>query len=112
MKPTFEKLCAAFHSEIWLDDALMNEWDVEMLGKFSGCDYKFVRGDKDHTLSIKIGTVEKSKRGKVLYHYDCDGYCKRLNTYSIPVVEHLLRPLKDLFLEKEYDGAVYNFEWE
>lgn len=63
---------------------------------------------------MKFGIVEKNKKGKTLYYFDCEGYCKRLlgNSYSIPVVEHLLRPIKDLFLQREYDDTVYSFVWE
>mmetsp|Transcript_40219 Transcript_40219/g.84473 ORF Transcript_40219/g.84473 Transcript_40219/m.84473 type:complete len:292 (-) Transcript_40219:62-937(-) len=114
VKPIFEKLCASFHSEDWLNNALDNEWDIGRLKYFSACDYKFGYSYKDGMISVKFGTVDKNKKGKALYYHDCDDYCKRLlgNSYSIPVVEHLLRPLKDLFLQREYDNADYKFVWE
>ena len=114
MEPVFEKVCASFHSEDWLINAVENDWDIEELGVFSTCHYKFVCTGKDPMVSVKFGTVEKNKNDKTLYYYDCEGYCKRLlgNSYSIPVVEHLLRPVKDLFLQQEYDDAVYSFPWE
>ena len=114
MEPIFDKLHTLFHSENWAEEALQNEWDIEELSSFSACNYKFAYSDKDQMVSIKFGTVEKNRKGKTLYYYDCEGYCKRLlgNTYSIPVVEHLLRPCKDLFLEKEYENARYDFVWE
>ena len=84
---------------------------------FSACSYKFVCDDKtvDPMVKVKLGTVEKNQKGKTLYYFDSEGYCKRLlgNSYSIPVVEHLLRPLKNLFQEKQYDeNASYEFSWQ
>ena len=93
---------------------ISNGWDLENLGLFSARRYKFVCTGKDQIVTLKLGTMEKNKNGKTLYFYDCDGYCKRLlgNTYSIPVVEHLLSSLRDVFLHKRYDNAVYRFRWE
>lgn len=111
----FEQLSVCFHSENWLQNALDNEYDLEEMSTFSARHYKFACSDtKDPTISVEFGTVEKNRKGKTLYYYDCEDYCKRLlgNTYSIPVVEHLLRPLKLLFLEREYNGAMYKFVWE
>lgn len=114
VKPIFEKLCASFHSEDWVNYAVDNEWDLEDMRRFSACNYKFAFCDKEQSVTLKFGTVEKNKKGKTLYYYDCEGYCKRVlgNGYSIPVVEHLLKPVKELFLEREYQNAEYNFAWE
>jgi len=112
----FEKMNESFHSEDWLENALQSGWCLESLGMFSACSYKFVCDDKavDPMVKVKLGTVEKNRQGKTLYHFNSEGYCKRLlgNSYSIPVVEHLLRPLKELFLEKHYDDASYQFSWQ
>lgn len=45
---------------------------------------------------------------KQKYFYDAEAYVKHLlgNGYSIPVVEHFLSPLKEIFAELEYDGYV------
>ncbi|KAL7543185.1 hypothetical protein ACHAXR_012598 [Thalassiosira sp. AJA248-18] len=110
----FEKLSDSFHSENWLEQSIDNG-SFEELSAFSGRQYKFVCGDKDDPMvRVKFGTVEKNSNGKTLYYYDCEGYCKRLlgNSYSIPVVEHLLHPIKDLFLQREYSDAEYSFVWE
>jgi len=114
--PIFQKMNESFHSEDWLENALQNGWCLESLGMFSACSYKFVCDDKtaDPMIKVKLGTVEKNQKGKTLYYFDSEGYCKRLlgNSYSIPVVEHLLCPLKELFLEKHYDeNASYQFSW-
>ena len=114
VEPIFEKICDSFHSEDWFENALESNWDVEELAKFSVCSYKFACSGEDKIVKAKIGTVEKNKRGKTLYYFDSEGYCKRLlgNSYSIPVVEHLLRPLKDLFLQNENNNEVYSYIWE
>ena len=111
----FDKLNVLFHSENWLDDLFMNKWDYDEIIEFSGRNYKFgCNNCNDPSVSVKIGTAEKNGKGNTLYFLDRDGYCKRLlgNGYSIPVVEHLMRPLKDLFSEKEYSNADYRFTWQ
>mmetsp|Transcript_516 Transcript_516/g.949 ORF Transcript_516/g.949 Transcript_516/m.949 type:complete len:222 (+) Transcript_516:1036-1701(+) len=114
VKEIFERVCESFHSEDWYENAIDNDWNLEHLGQFSARHYKFVFSDKDPMITVKLGTVENNKNGKTLYFYNCEGYSKRLlgNSYSIPVVEHLLRPLQDLFLQQEYDNAEYRFLWE
>ena len=86
--------------------------DFEMLTHYSGRDCKFVP-DRDGTVTIKVCTVEKSRTGKPLYYFDREEYAKRLigNSYSIPAVEHLLRPLQDIFHRKDYSEANYRFQW-
>ena len=114
MPSVFEKICASFHSEDWLENALQNGWDLDDIATFSACHYKFAYSGRDGSVSVKFGTVEKNNKGKPKYFFDQEGYCKRLlgNTYSIPVVEHLMRPLQDLFLQREHTDATYNFVWE
>lgn len=117
VKPIFDRLCESFTSEDWFENAVSNDWDIEKLQTFSARRYKFVHccDDGHPKLVLKIGTVDKSKDGRAsLYYYDADGYCKRLlgNSYSIPVVEHLLRPLSDLFMQREYPDAAYCFAWK
>lgn len=115
MPPIFDKICTSFQSENWYENALEKNWDPNDLGeKFSECQYKFACTDRDGSMSVKLGTVEKNSKGKPKYFFDQEDYCKRLlgNTYSIPVVEHLMRPLQKLFLQREYSDAAYNFVWE
>jgi hypothetical protein len=116
VKPIFDRLRESFVSEDWFEDAL-SHGDLEQLQTFSALNYKFVHccDDGHPKLLVKIGTVNKSKDGRAsLYYYDADGYCKRLlgNSYSIPVVEHLLRPLSDIFMQREYPDAAYCFAWK
>ena len=95
-------------------DALQEEDLQAELLKFSGYYYKFIATGGEPAIGVQLGTVAKSQKGLPLYYFDCDGYCKRLlgNAYSIPVVEHLLRPLRDLFCHKTYPNADYQFQWE
>jgi len=108
----FDKLEKAFLADDWLIEALDNGWDIEEIQNFSGSRYKFEFNGRG--LSLKVGTMDKNKNGDPLYYLNCEQYCKRLlgNGFSIPVVEHLLRPLKDLFLSKTYNDTSYNFVWE
>lgn len=79
---------------------LLIGWDIEELKVFSANGHP--------KLMLKIGSVDKSKAGGTsFYHYDADGYCKRHlgNSCSIPVVEHSLRPVRDLFMHQEYRDA-------
>ena len=43
-----------------------------------------------------------------------EDYAKHLlgNSFSIPVVEHLLTNLQDLFATRDYDGYNYHYRWE
>ena len=112
VEPIFEKMNESFHSEDWLENVLQSGWCLESLGMFSACSYKFVCDDKTADTMVKV--KEKNRKGKTLYYFDSEGYCKRLlgNSYSIPVVEHLLKPLKELFQEKQYDeNASHEFTW-
>ncbi|KAL3785919.1 hypothetical protein HJC23_008114 [Cyclotella cryptica] len=108
----FEKLEKAFLAEDWFKEALECGWDIEEIQNFSGRCYRFEFNGQG--LSLKVGTMDKNRRGDPLYYLNCEQYCKRLlgNGFSIPVVEHLLCPLKDLFLRKTYNDASYKFVWE
>jgi hypothetical protein len=50
---------------------------------------------------------------KTLIHYTEDEYAKRLigNTFSIPVLEELLKPLQNVFTKANYDGYDYQYAW-
>ncbi|KAL3788804.1 hypothetical protein HJC23_006257 [Cyclotella cryptica] len=108
----FEKLEKAFLAEDWFKEALECGWDIEEIQNFSGRCYRFEFNGQG--LSLKVGTMDKNRRGDPLYYLNCEQYCKRLlgNGFSIPVVEHLLCPIKDLFLRKTYNDASYKFVWE
>ena len=57
---------------------------------------------------IEYVIIHKSLSSNFLQH--CIG-----NGWSIPVVEHMLGKLKDLFpddMMKEYDGYTYKYPWE
>jgi hypothetical protein len=118
VKRIFERVEESFEAEDWFANAQEKVWDLDELLSLSARSYKFFKcSDSNETkLSLKLGTVEKLANDdtKSLYHYDSDGYCKRLlgNSYSIPVVEHILRPLCGLFLKKQYNNADYCFAWQ
>lgn len=118
VKRIFERVEESFQAEDWLTNADKNNWDFDELQSLSARRYKFILcSDSNETkLLLKLGTVEKLKNDdkKSLYYYNSDGYCKRLlgNSYSIPVVEHILRPLCDLFPLKKYSNADYCFAWQ
>lgn len=112
MSQIFDKLEKSFLADDWLTEALDNGWDIEEIQNFGGSKYKFEFNGQGFTL--KVGTMDKNKNGDSLYYLNCEQYCKRLlgNGFSIPVVEHLLRPLKELFLTKAYKDTSYKFIWE
>lgn len=119
VKRIFERVVESFQSEDWYANAIGKDFDE--LQSLSARNYKFFKfflsSDSNETkLLLKLGTVEKLANDdkKSLYHYDSDGYCKRLlgNSYSIPVVEHILRPLCGLFEQKKYSNADYCFAWQ
>lgn len=48
------------------------------------------------------------------YYFNAEDYCKHLlgNSFSIPVVEYLLRNLRKVFASREYEGFDYKYRWE
>jgi endonuclease III-like uncharacterized protein len=46
--------------------------------------------------------------------FSADEYAKHLigNSFSVPVVEHLLTHLKPLFASREYEGYSYKYRWD
>mmetsp|Transcript_22249 Transcript_22249/g.34247 ORF Transcript_22249/g.34247 Transcript_22249/m.34247 type:complete len:599 (-) Transcript_22249:360-2156(-) len=80
------------------------------LKMFSGKRFKFkLRGDD---VDILIDQPQQSK--KQISHFNKEDYSKHLlgNTFSIPVVEHLLKPLSEVFASREYDRYDYKYEWQ
>ena len=117
VKRTFERAEESFQAEDWLENAKRKDWDIDELLSFSARSYKWLKySDSNKPKLSKLGTVDKLAKDdkKSLYYFDSDGYCKRLlgNSYSIPVVEHILRPLCGLFLPKKYSNADYCFAWQ
>jgi len=45
--------------------------------------------------------------------FNASQYAKRLvgNAYSVATVEHILRPLRDIFACREYRNYIYDFPW-
>ena len=58
----------------------------------------------------------ENENGKKPIFFDEEEYCKHLlgNGWSIPVVQHILEPLKEIILDGKaivYEGFQYNFPW-
>jgi len=90
--------------------------DPELWHFADQCKFK-VKQKVDHPLfQIEISNPKEGKKNYT--YYNEEGYCKHLigNGWSIPVVEHLLQPLQDLFESEsffqQYYGYDYNFPWE
>lgn len=85
------------------------------LWHFVKCRYNFAPKSSEPFFEIKIGAPLEGK--KSLSFYNEKEYCKRLigNGWSIPVVEHLMKPLQKLFssesLLEDYEGYDYKFPW-
>ncbi len=100
------------HSEYWwIETYPLEKEDVETL---SGLGYKYESShDNSPVPNVKIAGLEVGRNGDALYHFNCEEYSKHLigNAFSIPVVQHLLAPLKEVFDSCEYDDAKYPFAW-
>lgn len=88
----------------------------ENLWHFVKCCYKFAPKNGDSPFfQIKISGPKEGK--KDLSFFDEQEYCKHLlgNAWSIPVVEHIMKPIQKLFagetLFKQYKGFDYIFPW-
>ena len=71
--------------------------------------------DHEYCLHLEMAPPGKSDAtGKPNSLYDCEKYKKRLigNAFSIPVLEHLLKPLCTLFASKKYRGYNYKYKWQ
>mmetsp|Transcript_2588 Transcript_2588/g.4979 ORF Transcript_2588/g.4979 Transcript_2588/m.4979 type:complete len:491 (-) Transcript_2588:471-1943(-) len=113
VKKIFNTVEKAMHSEYWwIETFPFDQEDVENL---SGLGFKYESSLEDNSPvpKIKIAGREVGSNGEVLYYFNCDEYSKHLigNAFSIPVVEHLLTPLKKVFESCEYDNANYHFAW-
>ena len=101
------KLQQCFLSPNWTLDADC----LNMSEDFSGLKYRFESSSTHPFFEVKLGAPQVSD--KTQYIFNADGYAKHLlgNAFSIPVVEHLLRPLKQLYAEREYEAFMYDFPW-
>jgi len=91
----------------WKDDLDKSLWHFSKKCKFKIEKFKDVPFFK-----IKISSPLETK--KDLYYFDEQEYCKHLlgNGWSIPVIEHVLKKLKDKSRNTQvYDGYEYDFPW-
>jgi hypothetical protein len=101
----FAAVTTAFRSSDWTD-TLVNE--ISWLFDFSGLKYHFVDYVKGQPFfQVKMPVPGKEDRFK------CDDYAKHLvgNAFSIPVMEHLLRPLQNIFAAQQYMNVNHEFPW-
>jgi len=105
----YDALTKAFMALDWTsDDDLIKEF--EWLHTFSGLKdmYSFGQYTKGPPwFELKLHVPETN------YYLNKEEYAKRLvgNSFSIPVVEHLLRPLQNIFASQEYNDVDYTWPW-
>jgi hypothetical protein len=93
------------------------EWKKTLEKKFhhfSECEFTFKKStldDKSVTNVLQISSELEQKEKP--YRFNFDQYGKHLigNSWSIPVVEELLSPLKDICEERQYENYNYRFYW-
>ena len=80
---------------------------------FANCDYRFEPKPHDQHYPYEIRISTQREQRKESYFLNCEKYSKRLlgNAWSIPVIEELLKPLKEICVERVYNGYDYNFPW-
>jgi len=102
-----------------LTQAMMVEFEAEATWKnklnkkyhhFTSRKYKFISKTEAPFMEIKMSTWSTNKNEDFL---TCEQYSKRLlgNGWSIPVIEHLLFPLQQIFPKREYADYNYVFPW-
>ena len=72
-----------------------------------------VKADGDHDLSLSLKMRPQGCGRKPIF-FDSEEYAKRLvgNAYSVPVMEHLLKPLQRMFRTRDYPAFQYEYPWE
>lgn len=78
------------------------------------CKFKFKPCNEAPFFQIELSSPIEGKQK--LSYFNAEQYCKHLigNGWSIPVVEHLLGKLPELFDQSslvQYDGYDYQFPW-
>ena len=105
LKDLFEKMTEAF---------VHPDWTTAMpeLAKFSGLPYSFKPQQTSPFFLLKAGPPLPHKQ-KTQYYFSSSEYAKHLigNAFSIPVMEHLLKPLTQLFASKQHEGYSYPYPW-
>ena len=101
----FQKITNAF-----LDAA----WDLNMpeMAEYSGLPYSYKVKSDPPFFELKAGPPMPEQQ-KTQYLFTVDGYAKHLigNALSIPVMVHLMAPLKELFDTRKYENFSYPFAW-
>ena len=101
----FGKLMQCSISPNWTLDADC----LDMSEDFSGLKYRFESSSTHQFFEVKLGAPQVSDETQ--YISNADGYAKHLlgDAFSIPVVEHFLRPWKKLYAERKYEAFTYDF---
>ena len=113
MKHIFQNIYKACTSHDWKHG--QSPENLIDLVEFSGVGmHKFAaRNDPEPGLVLKYAAPQRGKDGNLLYYFDEEEYSKHLlgNSFSIPVIEHLMSPLKEIFATRSYNDANYQFKW-
>ena len=91
----------------------------EKLHHFAG-NYHKNPGIDHHRLDIVEGQLllkmapPTRETSSIPDYFTDEQYCKHLlgMTYSVPVMEVLLKPLQDIFKTKEYQNYNYSYSWQ
>ena len=103
----------AFYPEFVQGESWVGKLD-EILLEFQCCNFKFgkPREGTGNLFEVLIGEPNIHRQKQPFF--DCEDYAKHLigNAWSIPVVEHLLKPLKDICTERRYVNFDYKYHWQ
>ena len=79
---------------------------------FVKCKYQFKPSTDPPFYDIEMAIPSSNLKNELLF-FDAETYSKHLigNACSVPMLEHLLSPLKDICTVRYYDGFNYKFPW-
>lgn len=103
-----------FKAEFKDKDHWNNYIDLDKFEDFLFCRYRFIGIQSEPYFEPRIQISNKDSKRSDDY-LTCEQYAKRLlgNGWSIPVVEFLLRPLQEIFPQKDYGERYdYVYNWE
>ena len=96
------------HGESWLGKV------DKALQEFQCCNFKFCkpREGSDDLFELQIGEPNIHRQKQPFF--GCEDYAKHLigNAWSIPVIEHLLKPLREICTQKRYMNFDYKYQWQ
>ena len=98
LDPKYHKFNGAFHG-------VSNPFKFDVISGETEAEYPLIE------MSMLPPFVKDKKRAR---WYTAEQYAKRLigNAMSVPVLEHLLKPLTKLYAHKEYPEYKYHYAWQ